>query len=163
MKRNISILLLIAMLLVTACSAKQTDLSDDTEAQSSDPIQTDMETETETELRDNVPDGLKFDGATFVLLSADEYGGQCLTEEQTGDALNDAVYAMRISVEERLGVQITEELTKFWEMQGHVEKLITSGDTSYSAVDFHWCRSTASCQFPTCRTSTCRARIGAAD
>lgn len=135
MKRNISILLLIAMLLVTACSGKQTESSEDTEGQSNAPAQTDMETETETELHDNVPDGVKFDGATFALLSADEYGGQCLTEEQTGDALNDAVYAMRISVEERLGVQITEELTKFWEMQGHVEKLITSGDTSYSAVE----------------------------
>ena len=133
MKRNISILLLIAMLLVTACSGKQTEPAEDSAVQPNDPAQTDVETE--TELRDNVPDGVKFDGASFVLLSPDEYGGQCLTEEQTGDVLNDATYAMKSAVEERLGVQITEELTKFWEMQGHVEKLITSGDNSYSAVE----------------------------
>ena len=58
MKRNISILLLIAMLLVTACSGKQTEPSEDTAGQSNAPVQTDMETETETELRDNVPDGM---------------------------------------------------------------------------------------------------------
>lgn len=115
MKRNISILLLIAMLLVTACSGKQTEPAEDSAVQPNDPAQTDVETE--TELRDNVPDGVKFDGASFVLLSPDEYGGQCLTEEQTGDVLNDATYAMKSAVEERLGVQITEELTKFWEMQ----------------------------------------------
>lgn len=137
MKKKILLLCLFVMLLLTACYGKQNepDTGRDTAEHTTNTVQNETDTETETEMRDNVPDGVRFDGASFVLLSPDEYGGQCLTDEQTGDVLNDAIYTMMITVEERLGVRITEELTKFWEMQNHVEKLITAGDTSYSAVE----------------------------
>ncbi len=108
-KQNSFALFLTILLFTTGCSSK-TEINTDVSA---DPIPETTMQKTETELRDNVPDDVRFADMTFFMLSPSDYDGQCLRDELSGDALNDTIYEMEISVEERLGVTIEEKLTEF--------------------------------------------------
>ena len=82
----------------------------------------------------NVPDDVKFGGATFNMLSPDEYSGQCIIEETTGDVLNDERYYTQLATEETLEVVVEETLTPFWTMNEDVSALIMAGDTEYGCI-----------------------------
>lgn len=82
----------------------------------------------------NVPDDLTFDGRVFNMLSSKEYYCINFTGEQNGDVLNDAIYATRRNIEERLAISIAETPGGFWEMSDTVNKLVKAGDSSYDVV-----------------------------
>ena len=92
------------------------------------------ETEEDKRVRDDIPSDLRFSGETFRMLSPDQYDGQCLVEAENGELLNDAVYRMQIETEERLNVELKEDLYPFWDMVKYVNSLVMSGDDTYDSV-----------------------------
>ena len=89
--------------------------------------------ETAAPVKYTLPD-TNYGGREFNLLAGDEYDSFSFVEEETGEVLNDAKYAMQRTIEEGLGVKIIETRSPFWEMNTTVKKLVMSGDTTYNSV-----------------------------
>ncbi len=138
MNRKHAITLLIAAMLLLAGCGTENNNTDMTKVIGESAIAVESsETETETEnmlLTDSVPIDLKFDGITFQMYSPDQYDGQCMVEEETGEVLNDAKYKMELLTEDRLSVTIQETLAPYWDMLTSVEQLVVSGDQTYGCV-----------------------------
>ena len=67
------------------------------------------ETEPETELTDNLPDNLNYNGTEITIISRYREGwtsGEIAVKELISEPVNDAVYERNKAVEERLGVRI---------------------------------------------------------
>jgi hypothetical protein len=91
---------------------------------------------TEPLLTDDLPE-LDFSGYEFNILGPDEYAGLSLAEEQTGEVLNDAIYANTRLVEDRFNVVLREDSMGFWDQDKIVKSYIQAGDTTYSAITMH--------------------------
>ncbi|MBQ2709139.1 MAG: hypothetical protein IJF67_12810, partial [Clostridia bacterium] len=101
MKKHISALILIAMLASLAACGGETPSTDTTA-----PTSLDITLPPETELTDNLPNDLDFNGEKVTFLYREELLPEFYTEEETGDVVDAAVYSSMISVEERLNVDI---------------------------------------------------------
>lgn len=102
MKRVLSILLLIAVLAsAMACGGTQTggdtSANDDSSSESSLP-------DSETELSDDLPE-VNYNGREFNIIARTNFAYE-FDAEQTGDILDDAIYARNVAVEERFGVKL---------------------------------------------------------
>lgn len=101
MKRKISFLLVLAMLLTTAFSCGSAENSTDTTAQSTDT--------TTAETTESVESLLGFPsedngGKTFTMLINSTKSFEYVADEITGDVVNDAVYEKQKAVEDYLGI-----------------------------------------------------------
>ena len=72
-------------------------------------------------------------GESFSMLVGEGYN-ECFVEEETGDALDDAKYQMKRTVEEALNVTISETPTDFWTMTTTVKQYIMAGEDTYDAI-----------------------------
>lgn len=127
-------LLLVFCILISAVGCAQAADSDKNAATAdSGAVNGDVSNETETEIAvsQTLPGDLNFDGASFNMISGDDYNGACFVAELNGERLNDATYEAEIAVETLLNVSITETLSSFWDLQSTISKLINSGDTAY--------------------------------
>ena len=105
MYRYLALILALLMIIsLFSCGEATGDPSDtDTGDSTALPI------ESETEIQDNVPEGLDYDGETITFLSLGVQGttiGQITVPELTGDAISDAVFERNTYVENRLNVRI---------------------------------------------------------
>ena len=93
--------------------------------------------ETVTELHSSVPDGVKFEGQTFTMLSSDykDYHWS-LVDELTGEVLNDAIFNMASDAEQTLGCEIKEVREDIWEIEKTLQKMTAAGDSTYDAAGY---------------------------
>ena len=117
MKKTLAVLLALLMLLpaFTACAESETN-TETTAADATVDVTAGAEEETvpeETEMTrattpDNLPGDLDFGGTdvTCLHLDGDKNRRELYVEEDTGDALDSAIYARNIAVEERLNIKI---------------------------------------------------------
>ena len=119
----------------TAC-ATDTDTPADTDpAFTQAPLE-----EGETELRDNLPDNLNYNGEEINFYSFYEEGmtsGQVAVPELNSNPVNDAVFERNKLVESRLGVKIINDDDKSGDAYHVVNKTVTlvqSGSTDYDAI-----------------------------
>lgn len=135
-------LLLASMLLsMAACgNTGTTETAADTEA-----AQTEAITETEeTRAMHEVPE-TDFGGEEFKILypTWQGYLYYFFADEETGDAMNDAIFTRTIRVEEYLNVDIVqqdvggEQTQQINQMAGAIKKAVTSGDDVYDMVLLH--------------------------
>ena len=136
-KRSLSLLL--AALLLTGALASCAETKDDDPADT-DGKNADTLPEGETELRDNLPDGLKFNGEEINFYSFYEEGmtsGQVTVPDLNGNPVNDAIFERNKIVESRLNVKIVNEDDKSGDAYHVVNKTVTlvqSGSTDYDAI-----------------------------
>ncbi len=129
-KRIITALLLCAMLV--GCGAETTDKETtgtaDTAVDAAETVQ-------ETEIWDNVPAG-SYDGYGFRFLTTEENWGyyRMDVEEQTGEVLDDAVFARNLAVEDRLGIVITETGLHYSKVMDEVEATVLASEDAYDAM-----------------------------
>ncbi|MBQ8401256.1 MAG: hypothetical protein IJX14_04925, partial [Clostridia bacterium] len=134
-------MLLAALLLasaVTSCGGGEgvettSDAGADTASAETEP--------TETEITDDLPDGLKFSGESYTILSREDlqWENEMCTDELTGDIVNDAIYNREITVEERLDVDISAYKTPgIWGNENaffdKIRTAVRAGDSSYQLV-----------------------------
>ena len=98
---------------------------------------TEIET-TEEDVRravsDNVPE-FDFGGAEFRTITQDSTANDIWVKEETGDILDDAIYARNRTVEERFNITIPEVLAvPFGEISSYVKKAVNAGDDAYELV-----------------------------
>ena len=131
MKKQISILLLCAMLLAGCAAERQTDGGGDT-----GPADNGTGTESVADTEASVYDDLvteDFGGYTFHMLNGvSNYAYVLLTaEELTGETINDAVYNRNSLVADRLNVNLEEYIADWGETTPTVDALILAGDNAY--------------------------------
>lgn len=83
---------------------------------------------------DNVPE-FDFGGAEFRTITQDSTANDIWVEGETGDILDDAIYARNRTVEERFNITIPEVLAvPFGEISSHIKKSVSAGDDAYDLV-----------------------------
>lgn len=141
MKKKLSILLLLAMMLSAFAGCSDTTATEETDATDPAAQTTEaeaVETEEETMyLPDDLPADLNFDGTTVTTFG---WSGPVLVEfyveEQNGEIVNDAIFARNLAVEERLGIELEYHLEPgaYDQRNTWVQALsssITAGDGAY--------------------------------
>lgn len=128
MKKQISILLLCAMLLAGCAAERQTDGGGDT-----GPAENGTGTESASYTEASVYDDLvteDFGGYTFHMLNGvSNYAYVLLTaEELTGETINDAVYNRNSLVADRLNVNLEEYIADWGETTPTVDTLSALGE-----------------------------------
>ncbi len=128
---------LLAALLLTSCGKTAAETEKDTDtAAAVEPVETETETETETELQDHLPE-MDLNGYNYrmYITSSDERRAMAYVPEQTGEAVNDAVYQKIAAVEERFNVDITmdESAPKDNNLSAPT-KSITAGDDAFDII-----------------------------
>jgi len=141
--------LLLLVMTVAACGAKDTQTDDTTTAAPSagndtTPADTTTAAPAETlppELQDTLPE-VNFNNATFTALLRESTKYEMQSDEITGDLVSDAVYQRNLNVEERFGVEI-ETLTEAggWNERStfiaRVSNSILGGDHEFDLVMTH--------------------------
>ena len=136
MKRNLSALLLIAMLAgLASCGGESAPGASDTAAPSPDET---------TAAVDNTPaifkQGLDFGGETITFLYRADAVNEFYVAESTGDIVDDALYESRTRVEEELNVKL-EIIERSWldtgraQYTNHIAETVMAGDDVYDWVD----------------------------
>ncbi len=115
MKKTLALLLALLMLAPTFASCAESDTNTDAEtaATSGDTPAAEETVPEETEMTrqntpDTLPDGLDFNATdiNFIYVDSDKHKRELYVEEDTGDALDSAIYARNLAVEERLNIKI---------------------------------------------------------
>ncbi len=141
MKKNISVLLLLAMLLtqsLTGCNGGE--VVTETNAETGNTMD---ETTAETTLsaaekraatEDSLPDGLDFGGESVHIFAREEtpFDYEMGVPELTGDVVNDAIYERNLAVSERLNVSISVDPTAAGNAQEAIRKYVLAGDDVYT-------------------------------
>lgn len=118
MKKGLSLILALLLLTSAAVGCSEKDVQDNSETTNTTNSETaadetNAETEEETVgfVEDNIPDTLKYGGATVNILG---WTGPAETEfcvdEMNGEIVNDAIYGRNTTVEDRLEVQLAYNL-----------------------------------------------------
>ena len=150
MKKTISFILAMLMLVATVVSCGTADdtgetaatTAADSEASVAVEVTTTVATETvPPELRDDIPE-VNFNGEAFKVLIREETKHEMTSSELTGDLVGDAVYQREITVEERLGVNIeVSTLEGDWDFRTgfiiHVSNSILGGDHEFDMSMTH--------------------------
>ena len=108
MKRTLAMILASLMLLgsLAACASDDAGTGEDTTAAGGSDTAVTTPAETEPEITDNLPEE-SLNGYNFRMFIRPGYGADLWVEAETGDQLNDAVWARNRAVEERFDITIT--------------------------------------------------------
>ena len=90
-------------------------------------------------ISDDLPEQ-KFDGRTFTVIGSESSGGESniVSEEMTGEGVNDAIYKRNAAVEERFGAKIAYmEGGPHRDCATRVANSISSADNSFDLIQFH--------------------------
>ena len=126
----VSLLILSALISCGESAETQTPGQSSETAQASSPETAEETTEA---VKYTLP-STDYGGREFHLLAGDEYDNFSFVEEETGEVLNDAKFAMQRTLENGLKVKIIETRSPFWEMNNTVKQLVLSGDTTYNSI-----------------------------
>ena len=142
MKTVTSALLLTALLAASLVSCG----GDASDPAVTDTAETAAVTAAETEALDVLEmrmledDGLgeaDFGGKEFQILGVDYYEGVYFAEEETGDALFDAVFRRNSAVEERFNIEITIDPMEYSAQVSHLQSSVLAGDDAYQLFSGH--------------------------
>ena len=131
--------LLTAGIAVSACGDTGNDGSVTTAANDGTAAVTEAVSELSEEdsrraVSDNIPE-MDFEGAPFRTITQDSTVNDIWVEAETGDVLDDAIYARNRAVEERFNIKIEEALAvSYGEISTHVKTSVSAGDDAYDLV-----------------------------
>ena len=144
-KRFLTVLLCVLMIVpaLAACSSTKEPNAAGTEpagaASSTEPVETAPATTARKDAKDNLPEGLNFNGAEIKIHTRGGQNRQLDIDgggEETGDLVRDTVYAKARSVEERLKVKlVTSDNTAGYKQIGEeIEKSVLAGDDQWQII-----------------------------
>ena len=148
MKRSISLILVLIMLLIpvfTACSdsADGDTPSDTTVAADGSSTPEDTTPADALEDRKNVKEtlesGLDFGGATFQMIVQTDHINDAWVEELTGSSVDDEVYSRNMYVEELLNIKIlpASSIADYGQINSSVQASVLAGDGAYDLILNH--------------------------
>ena len=143
-KKILSLLLAAALLLpVTGCGESEVNSDAPTPAENSavqEPAAEEAAPDEDARPMHQVPDSLDFDGGSFNVVYPDWQGYKYyfFADESTGDAMNDAIFDRKVTVEDYLNVSLTQYTPGYIEaIAPAVKQSVTSADDSYQLALTH--------------------------
>lgn len=138
-KRALFLTSLVLVSLLAAC-ASDTGSTATTTAASGSGDSTDAVTE-EAFVKPDIPEGVRYDGYEFKVLTSDEEGTirasfEIEAEQENGDIMNDAVYKRNLMIQEDLGVTI-RQLKGSYDGSAYIAEFkrdVQAGDNSYDVL-----------------------------
>lgn len=133
--RNIlAALLILGMLASCSTAENQPAQATDTESVTSEAVTT----AAADEVTPDIPEGVRYDGYEFNIMTSDEEGTirasfEIAAEEENGDVMNDAVYRRNLALSEMLGVTVRHVQGAYAD-NGWVndfKKVVQAGDDAY--------------------------------
>ena len=139
LNRTIALLLGGTLAALASCQSSENTVDNETTSSSSDTTVAEQ-TETEEAIEPSF-EACNYDGATFHIYAPDWglYRNYFFADEQTGDAMNDAIYERTLMVEEYLGIDITHSsgATEDLNVMNLMQQTVMSGDDAYQLVLTH--------------------------
>ena len=137
-KRILALLLAIASAAsITACGqdggTKDTEKSDGTTV--SDFV---SEEASDTEISDGLPEK-NYNGRTFTVATDDYMESDYVSEGETGDIVNDAIYRRNSAIEDRFGVKIEVVSDNYEKMKSRINQMVQAGDDGFDLAAQHAC------------------------
>ena len=137
-KRIFALLLAIASAAsITACGqdggTKDTEAGDGTTV--SDSV---SEEASDTGISDGLPEK-NYGGRTFTVATDDYMVGDYMSDGETGDIINDAVYRRNTAIEDRFGIKLEVISDSYTGMSTKINQMIQSGDDSFDLIAQHAC------------------------
>lgn len=137
-KRILALLLAIASAAsITACGqdggTKDTEAGDGTTV--SDSV---SEEASDTEISDGLPEK-NYNGRTFTVATDDYMETDYVSEGETGDIVNDAIYRRNSAVEDRFGVKIEVVTDNYENMKSRINQMVQAGDDGFDLAAQHAC------------------------
>lgn len=137
-KRILALLLAIASAAsITACGqdggTKDTEAGDGTTV--SDSV---SEEESDTGISDGLPEK-NYGGRTFTVATDDYMVDDYMSDGETGDIINDAVYRRNTAIEDRFGIKLEVISDSYTGMSTKINQMIQSGDDSFDLIAQHAC------------------------
>lgn len=135
MKKRLFTLIMLASMLVTACSGENA-VTEQTGTASA----VGTETAEAPTLLDTLPDGIDYGGAAYGILTTDywftEYNSTLNADVENGDTLNDAAYRVNTFVEEQYNVDVVYHYGKDFSIVSDVRASVMAGDNTYQYLAF---------------------------
>lgn len=137
-KRILALLLAIASAAsVTACG--QDGGTKDTEAGGGTTVSDSVSEEvSDTEISDGLPEK-NYNGRTFTVATDDYMETDYVSEGETGDIVNDAIYRRNSVVEDRFGVKIEVVTDNYENMKSRINQMVQAGDDGFDLAAQHAC------------------------
>ena len=134
MKKSMSIILVLSMLLSFAACAGGGDTKDTTTSHTTTSPQNNNPDIVYEE--DDLPDGLNFDGQTVNILSMDNdlWVDEITVEDLSSEVINDSIYNRERFVEDRLGVEISNTKLSMSDLDKEFKKVMNAQEDIYQAV-----------------------------
>lgn len=141
MKKTVTMLLLLSMLLsLASCSGSEKE-TETTGADKTTDMSAQMESETEPETADPLAglDVVDMEGYTFrqLIRNNDRWVADMIAEEQTGEVVNDAVFRRNTEVEERYNCKFTYQRSSNDNSDMDAKPGIIAGDDAYDWIIGH--------------------------
>ena len=115
MKKQLAALLLLSAMLLASCSEKPSDPASGDPEPAEDPGAvsevSEAEPETELDTKDYVPEMTFEKEINFLLPDVSWLTRDIITDEQTGERVNDAQNALKLEMESRFGTTLSEHFT----------------------------------------------------
>lgn len=144
--RILALLLCLVMVLIPVSCAKGNENNDTTTTTAPDTRQSVSDTtiavvDENAYPENSLPEDLNFGGEELDMLASEWQGYEYyfFAEEQTGDAMNDAIYSRKMVVEEALNIKMVTHQEGFTiqEVASELQKSVLSGDSTYDLVFNH--------------------------
>ena len=128
-KQTVCLLMALLLLSMTACAS---DSPDHAETEPTDVDAAPVETEDPYPFTSHLPSA-NYDGFLFRIMG-EEMRDHYDSEEQTGEVINDAVYARNLSVEEKYNIDLEYEILGWQSGDDQIQTVVMAGDNPYSLV-----------------------------
>ena len=143
MKKLISALLLLSLILVAACAKSDGESSPENKVDTNDAKDGDISVEnaeknSRLEVSDDLPEK-DYGGEIYNVLYIDwsSYQLYQFADEQIGEAMNDAIYYRQRNVEERFNIEIEPIKINYGEVNSRVSKSVKAGSHDYDLALTH--------------------------
>ncbi len=148
MKKTVSLILLLSMLLTAFSACSNGDNTDnDTQAATTAPPTVETADPTKDEygrdiVESSIPEGTDFEDTELTLLLRDMHGTldftyEFIAEEENADLINDNVYLRNRETEESIGVKLNFQATSEGEFQNLLKRSISANDGAYDMAAFY--------------------------
>ncbi len=148
MKKTVSLILLLCMLLTTlAACGESAEPANETEASTTAPVAVETFDPTKDEygrdiVESSIPEGTNFENAELTLLHRDMHGTLDFTYEfyadgENGDLINDNIYLRNRETEESIGVKLNFQDTSEGEFPNLLKRSINAQDGAYDMAAFY--------------------------
>lgn len=91
--------------------------------------------EARPDVSDGITDELDFEGAAFSIVTQQMHDKDILSESETGDLLNDAIFGRNIRIEQRFNIVLKTIPDTYDKNNIFIEKSVMSGDNAFELIN----------------------------